>query len=243
MAKKRAALPAGPGPGIKTMAEGHPLMTASPEDRLRWLLDFARQDLDTLRPGALLDLGGDVLAFPHTGAVTFVIPDLARVEVDFSQPRPTTRATLDLMRQLQADLRDGLRCLQDMREWRLPAAPPQWFVGYWGDGSQRLTTRYIGTVRETFLAVAADLLKQGWPLLRRCQNPACAVFFLPTHGRQTYHAPSCSQQVRASRLPKDYWKHRKRNYSAEYSRRLAKKYGKDPRPKKVTRRESRAGRR
>jgi hypothetical protein len=61
------------------------------------------------------------------------------------------------------------------------------------------------------LAGASDLLIEWWPRLRFCLH--CQAPFLPSHGRQQYDDPKCSQAARYARFKPT------RDTKAEYQRR------------------------
>ena len=192
----------------------------SPKERMRWLLQFAGSDLNSLTPGEQLDLWLDVQYF-H-------IPFFHRI------PQETTVKSLpdkglEKLRQLQSELREGLQAIRIGGSWRLPATPAKWEVKV---SLQRgnTYTHYRGDYRQMFFAGVADLLHDAWSLVRECRNPDCKSLFVPNR-KQTYCRPECSTKVRWERYVA---KGRKRDYHKEYKRSVEKKLNRKVkvRPKK-----------
>lgn len=191
----------------------------SDRDRLFWLLDFLRADLDALPPGALLDLRNSVFPVLHEEqqATVTVLDDaelraLGRVR-DVADSDPVVMAARRLMAGLQSQLRAGAEALQRTGIWQpfgitADHPSPHWSLERRADGTLRRL--YTGTWSVITIASAADLLMEWWPQLRRCAYTTCNVLFLPDEGRQKYHDPKCSGLARWHRLPKA-----KRNYKQE----------------------------
>jgi hypothetical protein len=192
-------------------------------ERILWLLDFLRRDVTTLRPGELITLRNGV--FPHlhwAELATVTVHDAD--ELRALGPVPPTRADMtsqqviaaarDLMAGLQDALRIGVQGLQETGSWwpfALDRPAPHWSLERRPDGT--VQRAYMGSWRTITLAVAADLLVRWWSQLRRCEHEPCRAWFLPTHGRQRYHDPRCSADVRYQRFKPT------RDYKAEYARR------------------------
>ncbi len=185
------------------------------QDRLKWLLRFKDSNLDQLTPGGKLDLWLE--------AWNFHIPLLDYLPGETAGIRMTSR-NLRKLRRIQSDLRDGFQAIQDGRDWVLPSAPSEWRLKplLRGQSRVRVATIYRGSFPEKFFAAVADVLQQGWEVLRQCQNPECRKPFVPFR-KQTYCQPKCSQDVRWNRVQA---KGRKRDYHKEYQRSVEKKLGK-----------------
>lgn len=192
----------------------------SPKERMRWLLQFAGPELNSLTPGKQLDLWLD--------AQYFHIPFVRRI------PQETTVKSLPdkglgKLRRLQSELREGLQAIRRGNRWLLPATPEKWIVMV---SRQKGNTDilYRGDHRQMFFAGVADLLHDAWSFVRECRNPDCKSLFVPNR-KQTYCRPECSTKVRWERYVA---KGRKRDYHKEYKRSVEKKLNRKVkvRPKK-----------
>ena len=205
----------------------------SSQERVEWLLEFLRRDVADLTLGAVYDFKSGIFPYLHE-------PDLAAV-TDFPPqemialgPIPPSRegVTLDealdigrdYMAALQHKLREGLEALEAKGQWwpfemKGPDAP-HWFFEQRNDGTIRRS--YGGTHSTITLAIAAELLVQWWPDLRRCGYEGCRCWFLPRHGRQRYHAPACRQ----ANFRRQEREKRDRDYQAEYATQVEKDSGK-----------------
>jgi hypothetical protein len=190
-------------------------MTTS--DRLRWVLDFVNRNLDTEKPGALLDLRNDVFPVLHEPFNAMVsgsssLRGLGKIRTA-EDVGPVLGAARALLADVQSRLREGLDLLERGAMWRPfgNEAAPGWIVEPVAKG--RFARSYFGTWAGITTAVAADLIVDHWADIRRCANPDCRRWFLPTHGRQRFHDPHCSWIVRYARFRP------KRDYKTEYSRR------------------------
>lgn len=208
----------------------------SERERLEWLLVFLRTDVETMRPGELLDLRDDVMRLrQHGAAVDMLSPEEAAAIVagDFifrsegrqqhftGDPLPRMIASSrELLSELQESLRAGIAALERTGRWRpfTERSAPRWELVRHGSAIAR---HYTGSVTQVFMASAADLLTTWWPRLRRCKHEPCRTLFLPSHGKKEYHDPKCSQQARWVKFaPK-----RERDYHEEYARRHRRKGG------------------
>ena len=175
------------------------------EDRqkdIRWLLNFLETDLKTLAPGALGDLHGAVLGFPHRGF---------RGPLDHDREFHVRRGHT---RQAQRLVSDGIATLRRGETWKI-RVPGEWKLT---EEEGHLRRAFVGgDLLRTFAARAADLLSEYWPRMRTCARDGCSQFFLPVQ-KQIYCSPGCSRQVHWANFKKAH-PGRKRNYRAEYARR------------------------
>ena len=179
-------------------------------DRIRWLLEFLRRDVDALRPGEMLDLGTDVELY-------LLGPRSARLN---DEDRPLGR---EVLREFRAGLSGGMEQLESEGLWevyehwragRRRNRCPGWALELQDGGT--LLRWWHGDVDAVLLAAASDLVAEWWPELRRCQYEECGAWFLPRHGRQQYHDPKCSAAQRQRKYKPN------RDYRAEYKRRRGK---------------------
>lgn len=211
-------------------------------ERVLWLLRLLRADLEGLRFGELVDMRDDALSFPDPVPAPDMRDVLRRIEegdqywahVTFDPPLlkaggrdEVEAAAQGLLAPLQKEVLRGISLLDEGQPWPVfsdqwPA--PQWVVEARGQGSPY--RRFSGTFQAVFLATATDLLVRWWPELRRCKYEKCRALFLPAHGRQRYHDPSCSAAKRQKRYQP------KRDYAAEYERRKRKELGANVRTSK-----------
>lgn len=186
------------------------------ETRVRTLLTFLQNDVATLRQGALLDVAEDlsrVLGEPGDETFPDFTDDLnASEDVPFEQLAEIPRASLLVF---QNTLRDGMRRLYAGNAWSPLPLPVELRPTYQVVGGV-LVRRYEGLYEHAVMAHAMDLLVQFWPQIRRCERRDCGKFFLPSHGRQRHHDPSCSNIERSRRYVK------KRDYTKEKERRVLK---------------------
>ena len=212
-----------------------PLMSA--HERIEWLLQFLRLDIQNLRPGELLDLRTDVANFCFSSGqvLTAILSPDRDSDVNLflftgeggEEQKSASDPAWNLVWELQIRVVVGVNSLREGEVWkpfdpahegRAPA--PEWELEVRSDGT--LSRRYQGTIRAAFVAAAADALQEYWPQLRYCKHEPCGALFLPDHGSKYYHEPGCSQRARSKKFePKR--KRKKRDYHAEYiSRSLSK---------------------
>ena len=183
-------------------------------ERITWLLSFLRRDVESLRPGEVLDLRADFGRYLYAA---FESDDSAYL-VD-----------------LQRDLLAGLAQRTDPGLWDpfgSDRRAPAYVYGGLADGTSVRIPK--GNWDDVAYAAAADLLMEWFSELRRCELEECRAWFLPRHGRQKYHDARCSARVRKSR----YAANHKRDYAAEYDRRVKNEVGKGAIP---ARRKRKAG--
>ncbi len=228
----------------------------SADERMAWLLAFLDRDVTALRVGELFDVGVDVTRYLLDPRATIVSgEDDAEAVILFKEviaeslgERPawidpndrtgTERITEDdvpalkrpFLQKLQDTLRLGMRSLADGTAW-MPfegdVLPPKLLLQRRRDGTLE-RSYYAGATLPLFLASAIDLITQFWPQIRQCQYAPCGKFFLPRHGRQTFHAERCSALARQQRFrdthgPRDHKRELIRRVELENKRKRARK--------------------
>ncbi len=193
------------GPGGRALQEAAIEMAdLTPEEQVRWVLQFAREDLSHLSATERVARGYRlrVLGQPlHPVAIEGAC-----------EPMPEAR-----LRELQADIATGLRTLLTEGKWGLPDityhSPELDHVPSRGKRPAKLSLTSCGREPEVILhQVAALVLFCGSPLkaCARCQRP-----FLPNK-RQIYCSLACSQAVRTKsyreRNRDDFLAYRRRAY-------------------------------
>lgn len=217
--------------------KGRPVSGALDDDQtaIDWLLEFLRADLASLAATRLITVRQNVFVHLHeTSRATVTEVDRDREALRPVHPgaegRVVIAAARDLLTRLQTRLREGLNAWSQNVWWSPFAggqASPSWSTEPQSDGTIRRV--HTGSWFTITTATAVDVLMQWWPRLRRCQNEACRVWFLPAHGRQYFHDERCASQARYQRYKP------KRNYKDEYARRYADR----PLPLKTSRRQRR----
>lgn len=163
----------------------------SAEDRLRWVVDFARRDLSRLRPEERIALGHDLrwIAF-------FCIPDAVGIGPawgDLVDPMPDRR-----LRAYQREIAAGLRALVGEGEryvpWRLAGRP---VLARAGDRAWGFALAFLGDERTDVLGAVATLLLKAGDRLRACRQ--CRSPFVARENRQRYCNALCSQRMRNTR--------------------------------------------
>lgn len=167
-------------------------MGETPEQRLRWVVDFARRDLDTLRPEERTALGHDLRWIAY-----WSLPDAVGVRTSLSDPReplPDRR-----LREYQRQIAEGLRGLLaeggHHRPWKLPSRP---VLARAGDQAFGFVLVFEGEERADIIGGVANLiLLQAGKRLHACLY--CKAPFVSKENRQRYCTPTCSQRMRNRR--------------------------------------------
>ena len=154
----------------------------SPESQLKWILDFAKKDLQKTRPEERVALGYDLrgLISGNWSWNTNVGP----------MPDPT-------LRRLHSEITEGLKGLfnQPQKEWNFP--PPSIIsVNRFNplDAPDiRFITRYEGDERTAILSGVLGILQKAKENLRACKR--CKTPFVRVR-RQEYCSEKCSQKKR-----------------------------------------------
>jgi hypothetical protein len=209
----------------------HPRITSG--ERLQIAIDFARMDLDTLRPGDWLNIRDDLATFlgckewhhyqyPAMGWIT-TGPDV----------HPNEFAENDL-RALQAEVR---RVLQGLVSGDILGAPSVEIRGLFGllrsaSGAEQMLIAY-GPTRDMFLITLLHLLNQE-PLDRIRGCPECGAIFYRI-AKQQYCSRPCTNRANIRN-----WRQREEVKEGEsekaHQRYAAKRIAEDGTPLKVTRR-------
>jgi hypothetical protein len=200
------------------MKRQHKHRGPSARERIHWLLGFLQRDVAALRTGALHDTWEDYqrhVFLGEPGDDTFpAIADTAGEAPGFVE----TASLQELaglaeahrlpLQWIQDTLRAGLTALHAGKDWSpFSITGPSVTVTYRPSGGA-LVRRYLSDdVNLLAVAQAADLLVEFWPQLRLCKRRGCGVFFIPSHGLQTFHDPKCSDVVRKKKFaakPRDH---------------------------------------
>jgi len=155
----------------------------TPEAQARWLLEFARADLEKLSRGDWLNVWSDVLAF-------------ALVE-EGAPPFPLFLPPPRVLRRWQADARQRLTAIAEGRSWTINLGPQRYELSV-RHGALVAGRVWIGEalwahLRQTFLGGVVRALGNAGERFRVCQR--CGRPFIKRK-RQTYCTSQCSQLVR-----------------------------------------------
>jgi hypothetical protein len=173
----------------------------TPEDRLRWVVEFTQKDLEALRREERVALGLDLLMLATAGWAPSK-PRGSRGGHQYTSAMPLATLPDDLLSSLQAEMAHGLQSLliEPPQPWDLPApetvsvsriSPP-------GAKKAQLAVHWEGGVREAILGSVLTLLLQAGDALRAC---ATCGRPLVARKRQIYCSPVCSQKVRDRNRP------------------------------------------
>jgi hypothetical protein len=178
----------------------------TPIQRLRWVLEFIRRDLDTLAPEVLGALGDDLL---HATA-----PWLVGAAWWEGKTRPCTEMPAAEVLALQQDIRecvqsvtrDPIDIIDTMIVWPehevthgyiVPEGPERLVRVRFGRGHERIVWLSRKTNERTeILRGVASLLTQFTDRLQTC--PVCGTLFLRRY-RKEYCGVKCSNKVRNKR--------------------------------------------
>ncbi|MBI3046853.1 MAG: hypothetical protein HYY76_00930 [Acidobacteria bacterium] len=200
-----------------------PAWMMSDRERILWLLDFLRQDLAAIRPGALWDLRDGAIRVLQNAHVRVAWPREGRLQAAIARD----------LTAVQSRLRAGIVELHQGHHWypfhRQSPPAPEWVVRTTDDGGVLFRTHSSPEMVSVLIASAVDLLMRWWPQLRRCRH--CEALFLPRHGRQWYHDTRCSGSARYVKFKAKAAK-KKRDYIAEEQRRAAREYARKKKARK-----------
>jgi hypothetical protein len=165
-------------------------MGQNDEDRLRWVLEFAKKDMDKLRPGERIALGYDLRQLLPIGWAV-------KREQGTPVPEPALRRIHGI---LAGSLRTLLADDRDMSHpdagWILPTGRDRVIrVSRKGSKQAIFTLTSEGDDETTIVRGIADLVVRAGRRLRLCARAACGQPFVATR-RQEYCSNSCSQRVR-----------------------------------------------
>jgi len=159
----------------------------TPEERLGWVVSFARGDLDRLRPEERVALGYDLRALvPRTWG--YRVPVAPLQEQD--------------LRSIHEEVRRGVASLLEKGEWRLRATPRIVLMREEEEEedqavpSYRVGLSWRGTEAQAILGGVMDLLLDVGDRLRACAQ--CREAFVKRK-RQAYCSTACSQRARDQR--------------------------------------------
>jgi hypothetical protein len=156
-----------------------------PEHRLRWVLDFVKQNLDELRPDQRVSLGYDL----RLAALNYLPGGL----VGTMESIPD-----DTLRDYQRNIREGLRGLLSKHptSWSLPATPRLEWNPRVAHTGQRFRIGFEGGEEAGIITGVAHLVLELGERLRGCSecgDPYVAV------KRQSYCSHACSLKARYRR--------------------------------------------
>lgn len=159
------------------------------DDRIRWLLEFARRDLSHLAKKELLALDATLKG---------IWPDYQATGPGVQGRFSAVPMSANEIRGIQQHLKMGLDSLLAGGGWQLPGTPDGIVLERWAgkDGVYRTHQTLRADFPLTFWIAVADWLVAAGPRLRAC--PECRTPFLSIR-RQAYCSTQCSQRVRSRR--------------------------------------------
>ena len=165
---------------------GRARVGTAPEDRLRWVAEFTRRNLDALRPEERVALGYDLRALIVRGW-------RYKLRVVGPLPEPELRA-------IQIELAAGLVLLLKGEPW-FPRLPSPHLIRVREDDGSTYQTHLIfeGSEAQAIVGSVAELLVQTSDRLRECAK--CKRPFVGREGK-VYCSRACSQTVRDQRKRK-----------------------------------------
>jgi len=188
-----------------------------PTRRLKWLLDFASLDLNTLSEGRLADLRWEVVVFglnrelEQLGDEQELFFDLGTLRSPLFPPKSPEAmiaevnkgASLDLMREFQRTMHTAFDTLFDGEQWRVArptreegiALPIRTKTGArWAQNPPA----YLG--HDILLMQAIDLIKAEKDRLKICDNNKCKRRFVAAkRTRARFCSSKCSAWVRVNK--------------------------------------------
>lgn len=198
-------------------------INGSPARRLRWLLEFAYLNLDSLSVGRFADLRWEVLAFglnmkpdqiqefsrSHRGwefrsdVAAFARPLIKNVDEPNIREQAAEGAHPELVRKFQTTMRDAFDKLFEPNWWEVirPAGLERiaLVMPYDKDIDPEPYPPSLGT-HDRLLIHAIDLIKAERQRIRFCGNPRCEKrFVVLKKDRAFFHSPKCSAYVRVNR--------------------------------------------
>jgi hypothetical protein len=162
---------------------------ATPQDRLRWLLNFAYIDTLNATRGQLLDAALELWAFLRYHQVHW--------EYTPSQPPE------DMVSHFNARLRDGLSNLDRGKPWTLRVRDAHFSILWLPGRRLTLARTFPGPPEDHFTIAVFDLLREHGHKVRSCPRPGCKRLFLPIR-RQISCSRACNQWLRTQRYRKTH---------------------------------------
>ena len=178
-----------------------------------WLFEFLQFSFAAATSGQLLGLRQDADDFAHRASSSVI--EMTR---DYGFNDGPVLPTVNLLKDLQQGLLDGMKALRNDDLWRI-GRTAECFLSV-EDGRVVQAFRR-GVFREVFFFAAVDAIKESWTQVRWC--PQCDAPFWKIR-RQEYCSPSCSQKARWKRFV-DSKKRRERNFRNERERAVRKRAG------------------
>ena len=194
--------------GFASVRRGQTLPPSrSPEVYARWLFEFLRADLTTLTEGQLLGMRADAARFTDAEVIVGAVGH---------EELPTTEE----LQKLRDDAVTGLQRVMTGGWFELDDGVA---FGIALSGDRIVRGRRRGSFSDQFRAAVFDTVEMFWHRIRPC--PTCRQLFL-TSGKRVYCSEKCAGQASWSaykvRNPQNS---RRRDYHAEYERRIQKKLG------------------
>jgi len=186
---------------------------ATPEQRLRWLVEFAQEDLASLSRGRALDLDDEILAFTRAG--------LPGDQGGLALGGNYLNREADFVRQLQQRWRDNLTALLDRGEFSYTATA-NYILGRTSDGS--IEAGISADTEPAFFIAVFRLLAHEGVRVRRCDAKGCGRIFVGPP-RQLFCGSRCSQRVRTARFRRQHREAVSDMRHAAYARRQRSKLG------------------
>jgi predicted RNA-binding Zn ribbon-like protein len=223
--RKRLALPfSADAPEAKELPLAYMRINGAPARRLRWLLDFAYLDLDSLSEGRFADLRWEVVVFglnkkPDQMKDEFeIFLELSSLTMPLTLDRDRLRskeyqhqrlaeskkgAPPELLREFQNTMRNAFDQLFKPEWWEVtrPTAVERIALDIkTPDNSRYAQNPPAFTGHDLLLMQAIDLIKAERQRLKICQNPNCRKRFVAAKkGRAFFHSPKCSAYVRVNK--------------------------------------------
>ena len=139
------------------------------EERLRWLVDFAQEDLSSLSRGRALDLDDEISAFTFAG-----LPGDVGEQV-VGQHYEAGEDERDLVRKLQQRWREALQALLDHRRFMYDATAT-YILGRDPEGSMEYGIS--ANAEPAFFIAIFRLVSERGVRLRRCAAEGCDRIFV-----------------------------------------------------------------
>lgn len=198
-----------------------------PRNRLAWLLDFAKVDVDALSRPAIRRLTYEVRAFlgaagsrpsawaEDRGGGGRECPRTSGHSLSDRDPLPALRSRQDRTKALLAALRTEQAAPTDARlELRLAEV-------VWQQEGSPVTWRAGGDECHRFEGALAIVLQQYGAGLRRCPGHRCAQVFVKWH-RQRYCSKACRIRTEQARYRQRHPQAPRQRYEARIRKRLPK---------------------
>lgn len=185
----------------------------APDDKLRWLLAFKKEDVAHASSGQLLDRAWEIVAFVQEDAIVYqevemeteppagVRSTMLGMPEDWSgeEPFPGSEAVVRRrVNEFHTHLREGWAALEQRHYWVHNTQGGRYALSGTFDGTQPFARWVAARLLDRFTLRAFDLFVACRDRFRRCADPACGQIFV-AHKRQTFCSLTCSQRVRTAK--------------------------------------------